>query len=286
MVKVSVIIPTYNRAHFLKEAINSVLAQTYKDYELIIVDDGSQDETAQIVKSDQDKLKYIFIPHHGVSKARNVGIQEAKGELIAFLDSDDLWLPKKLEIQAAFFTFRPAALICQTEEIWMRNGQRVNPKKYHLKPSGIMFAQSLRRCLISPSAVMMRKTLFDDVGLFDETMPACEDYDLWLRVTAKYPVYLLPQALVIKRGGHSDQLSRIVPSLDKWRIKAITKLLESNTLSADQYLLAVEELNRKCQIYGLGCLKRGKESEGLFYLNLPKHYMKLSKQHTLSEAVL
>lgn len=286
MAKVSVIIPTYNRARFLKEAIDSVLAQTYQDYELIIVDDGSQDETAQIVKPYQDKLKYIFVPHQGVSKARNIGIQEAKGEFIAFLDSDDLWLPKKIETQVAFFTFHPDALICQTEEIWIRNGIRVNPKKYHLKPSGMMFAQSLRRCLISPSAVMMCKTLFDDIGLFDESMPACEDYDLWLRVTVKYPVYLLPQALVIKRGGHPDQLSRIVPSLDKWRIKAIIKLLESKTLNPEQYRLAIEELNRKCQIYAQGCLKRGKEKEGCYYLNLPKHYMKFSKAHMLVESVL
>jgi len=286
MVKVSVIIPTYNRAYFLKEAIDSVLAQTYKDYELIVVDDGSEDETAQIVKQYQNKLRYIFIPHQGVSRARNIGIQEAKGELIAFLDSDDLWLPQKIEMQVTFFTSHPEALVCQTEEIWIRNGLRVNPKKYHLKPSGMIFAPSLKRCLISPSAVMMRKRLFDEVGLFDETMPACEDYDLWLRVTAKYPVYLLPQALVIKRGGHPDQLSRVIPSLDKWRIKAIIKLLESKVLTQKQYLLAIEELNRKCQIYGQGCLKRGKEEEGMYYLNLPKHYMKLSKQYTLSEDVL
>jgi len=273
MSKVSVIIPTYNRAYFLEEAIESVLNQTYPHFELLIVDDGSKDETAAVVSRYQDKrIKYLFIPHQGVSKARNVGIKEAKAELIAFLDSDDLWLPKKLEVQVNFFQNRPDALICQTEEIWIRHGRRVNPKKYHKKPSGMMFKESLRRCLISPSAVMMRRELFEDVGLFDESMPACEDYDMWLRVTARYPVYLLPEPLVIKRGGHPDQLSRTIPALDKWRIKAIVKILNSGILTPAQYLLALEELVYKAHIYGQGCLKRRKYTEALFYLTLPEGY--------------
>ncbi len=273
--KVSVIIPTYNRVHFLKEAIDSVLSQTYPYFELLIVDDGSEDETEALVRSYQDKrIRYLFIPHQGVSKARNVGIKEAKAELIAFLDSDDLWLPRKLEVQVNFFQKRPDALICQTEEIWIRYGRRVNPKKYHKKPSGMMFKESLRRCLISPSAVMMRRELFERVGLFDEGMPACEDYDMWLRVTVRHPVYLLPEPLVIKRGGHPDQLSRSIPALDKWRIKAIVKILNNSTLTPEQRTLALEELVYKTQIYGQGCLKRKKYNEALFYLTLPEtHYL-------------
>jgi glycosyltransferase involved in cell wall biosynthesis len=273
MPKVSVIIPTYNRAYFLKEAIESVLKQTYPHFELLIIDDGSEDETATVVSRYQDKrIRYLFIPHQGVSKARNVGIKEARAKLIAFLDSDDLWLPKKLELQVKFFQNRPDALICQTEEIWIRYGRRVNPKKYHKKPSGMIFKESLRRCLISPSAVMMRRELFERVGLFDESMPACEDYDLWLRVTARYPVYLLPEPLVIKRGGHSDQLSRTIPALDKWRIKAIVKILNSGILTPVQYFLALEELVYKTHIYGQGCLKRQKYTEALFYLTLPENF--------------
>ena len=273
MPKVSVIIPTYNRAYFLKEAIESVLKQTYPHFELLIIDDGSEDETATVVSRYQDKrIRYLFIPHQGVSKARNVGIKEARAKLIAFLDSDDLWLPKKLELQVKFFQNRPDALICQTEEIWIRYGRRVNPKKYHKKPSGMIFKESLRRCLISPSAVMMRRELFERVGLFDESMPACEDYDLWLRVTARYPVYLLPEPLVIKRGGHSDQLSRTIPALDKWRIKAIVKILNSGILTSVQYFLALEELVYKTHIYGQGCLKRQKYTEALFYLTLPENF--------------
>ncbi|MDL1957248.1 MAG: glycosyltransferase [Candidatus Desulfofervidus auxilii] len=272
MPKVSVIIPTYNRANFLKEAIESVLNQTYKDYELIIVDDGSTDETPKIIAQYKNKLKYIVIPHHGVSKARNVGIKTAKGEFIAFLDSDDLWYPKKLEVQINFFDNHHNALICQTEEIWLRNGKRVNPKKYHKKPSGMMFEKSLERCLISPSAVMMHKTLFEKVGLFDESFPACEDYDMWLRITARFPVYLLPEPLVIKRGGHPDQLSKLVEALDKWRIKAIEKILKSGILNETQYKLALEELKKKCQIYASGCLKRNKFKEAKYYFKLPEKY--------------
>ncbi|HDD44817.1 MAG TPA: glycosyltransferase [Candidatus Desulfofervidus auxilii] len=272
MPKVSVIIPTYNRANFLKEAIESVLNQTYKDYELIIVDDGSTDETQKIIAQYKNKLKYIVIPHHGVSKARNVGIKRAKGEFIAFLDSDDLWHPKKLEVQINFFDNHHNAIICQTEEIWLRNGKRVNPKKYHKKPSGMMFEKSLERCLISPSAVMMHKTLFEKVGLFDESFPACEDYDMWLRVTARFPVYLLPEPLVIKRGGHPDQLSKLVEALDKWRIKAIEKILKSGILNETQYKLALQELKKKCQIYANGCLKRNKFKEAKYYFKLPEKY--------------
>ena len=268
---VSVIIPTYNRANFLKEAIDSVLNQDYKNFELIVVDDGSTDETASVLKGYYDKIKYIRIPHQGVSRARNVGIEQAKGGLIAFLDSDDLWMPKKLSIQVEFFKKHLDALVCQTEEIWIRNGRRVNPKKYHIKPSGMIFEQCLKRCMVSTSSVMVRRSLFESIGVFDESFYVCEDYEIWLRVSARYPIYLLRKALVIKRGGHSDQLSK-TPCLDKWRISAIEKLLSKNTLSSSQRHLAIKEMALKCNIYGGGCIKRGRLKEGLYYLNLPKKY--------------
>lgn len=268
---VSVITPTYNRAKFLKEAISSILNQDYPNFELIVVDDGSIDETASIIDDYGNRIKYIRIAHQGVSRARNVGISQAKGELISFLDSDDIWRPKKLSIQVEFFKYHPDALVCQTEEIWIRNGVRVNPKKYHKKPSGMIFEQCLKRCMVSISAAMMHKALFEAVGLFDESFPVCEDYDLWLRVAKTYPIYLLEEALVIKRGGHMDQLSKM-PCLDKWRIAAIEKLLNTNALSLRQRHLAIEELTLKCNIYGKGCLKRGKLKEGLYYLSLSKKY--------------
>ena len=269
--QVSVIIPTYNRGWILKEAIDSVLAQDYKDLELIVVDDGSTDNTFEILASYGNDIKVLFQENKGVSAARNRGITEASGQLIAFLDSDDLWLPRKLSTQVGFFNQMPDALICQTEEIWVRNGIRVNPKKRHKKPSGMIFEPSLELCLVSPSAVMTRRSLFDRVGEFDVTLSACEDYDLWLRISCRFPVHLIDTPLIIKRGGHDDQLSSM-KGLDKFRIKAIVKIIKSNRLSDNQYSAAVKALKEKCKIYSDGCRKRRREEEALYYAKLADNY--------------
>lgn len=266
---VSVIIPTYNRAWSLNRAINSVLAQDYKPIELIVVDDDSTDATAEMLSSYGETLKVIRQKNSGVSAARNRGINESTGSLVAFLDSDDYWLPKKLSTQVDFFSSHPEALICQTEELWIKNNRRINPKKHHRKPSGMIFSPSLHLCLISPSAVMIRKTLFEDVGLFDETLPACEDYDLWLRVTCRFPVFLINTPLIVKTGGHPDQLSAI-PSLDKYRITAILKILRNGQLTESQYRDAVTMLRQKCKIYADGCRKRGRINEAAHYERLMK----------------
>lgn len=270
---VSIIIPTYNRKSLLEKAIDSVLKQTYTSFELIVIDDGSNDNTLDLLKHYSFKLKTLTQTNKGVSAARNLGIKAAKGQLITFLDSDDLWLPDKLKYQVAFFKHNPTALICQTQEIWIRNGKRVNPKKHHQKPSGMIFEQSLALCLLSPSAVMLRRTLLDEVGLFDEALPACEDYDLWLRICWKYPVYLIDEPLVIKYGGHSDQLSKM-PELDKYRITSLSKILDSGHLSLDQYEAAVKMLVKKCQIYANGCLKRKKNKDAEYYILLAEKRLK------------
>ncbi len=268
---ISVIIPTYNRGWIIKEAIDSVLAQEYINYELIVVDDGSTDDTHDILNSYQKNFLVLRQNNKGVSAARNRGFAAASGRFIAFLDSDDIWLPQKLSQQVDFFQSNPDALICQTEEIWIRNNVRVNPKKRHKKPSGMIFEPSLSLCLVSPSAVMIKKNLFEEVGLFDETLPACEDYDLWLRVSCRHPVHLIDTPLIIKRGGHDDQLSAS-PGLDKFRIKAIKKVIESDLLSAAQYQTAVETLKEKCDIYASGCRKRGRIGEAVHYETLAKRY--------------
>jgi glycosyltransferase involved in cell wall biosynthesis len=268
---ISVIIPTYNRGWIIKEAIDSVLAQEYINYELIVVDDGSIDDTHDILNSYQKNFLVLRQNNKGVSAARNRGFAAASGRFIAFLDSDDIWLPQKLSQQVDFFHSNPDALICQTEEIWIRNNVRVNPKKRHKKPSGMIFEPSLSLCLVSPSAVMIKKNLFEEVGLFDETLPACEDYDLWLRVSCRHPVHLIDTPLIIKRGGHDDQLSAS-PGLDKFRIKAIKKVIESGLLSAAQYQTAVETLKEKCDIYASGCRKRGRMDEAAYYEALAKRY--------------
>ncbi|MEE8553185.1 MAG: glycosyltransferase [Desulfobacterales bacterium] len=268
---ISVIIPTYNRGWIINEAIDSVLAQDYINFELIVVDDGSTDNTHDILDSCHNNFLVLRQNNKGVSAARNRGLAAASGRLIAFLDSDDFWLPQKLSRQVDFFQSNPDALICQTEEIWIRNNVRVNPKKRHKKPSGMIFEPSLSLCLVSPSAVMIKKNLFEEVGLFDETLPACEDYDLWLRVSCRHPVHLIDTPLIIKRGGHDDQLSAS-PGLDKFRIKAIKKVIESGLLSATQYQTAVETLKEKCDIYASGCRKRGRIGEAAYYKALAKRF--------------
>jgi glycosyltransferase involved in cell wall biosynthesis len=272
---VSVIIPVFNRSLQVKEAIDSVLAQTYEDFELIVIDDGSTDRVQEELQCYYDRINYLRQENRGVSSARNRGIAEAKGDLIAFLDSDDLWQPAKLSVQVDFFNKHSDALICQTEEIWIRNGRRVNPKNRHKKPSGMIFEPSLSLCLVSPSAVMMKKELFEKVGCFDETLPACEDYDLWLRVGCRYPVYLIDKPLTIKRGGHKDQLSKS-PVLDQYRVKAIKKILESGALSKVQFAAAAATLSEKCDILAAGCIKRGHKDRADCYINLARRFQKKS----------
>jgi len=257
---VSVIIPTYNRAWTLEAAVDSVLAQEYPNVEILVVDDGSTDETPALLDRYGDTIRVLTIENGGVSRARNHGIAASTGEFIAFLDSDDSWLPGKLTEQVGFFEKNPEALICQTEEIWIRNGKRVNPCKHHKKPSGDIFEASLHLCLVSPSAVMMRRSLFDTVGLFDESLPACEDYDLWLRIACRYPVYTTPSPLVVKHGGHDDQLSK-TPLLDRFRIQSMVRLLEHEALSTAQKEATLTVLQKKGRIYAKGCLKHGREEE-------------------------
>ena len=275
MAAVSVIIPTFNRAAKTARAISSVLYQRFTDYEIIVVDDGSTDDTEKVRHQFKDRIQYIaHNANRGVSAARNTGVAVSHAPLIAFLDSDDYWLPHKLGVQAAFFAQNPDAMICQTEETWIRNGRRVNPGKRHLKPSGDVFEASLALCLVSPSAVMLRRELFQEVGVFDEDLPACEDYDLWLRIACRYPVFLIQQNLIIKEGGHPDQLSARFKGMDRFRIKALVKLLQKSPLNKAQQKSAVKELSSKCRIYGAGCLKRGKKTEGGYYLDLPSTFLK------------
>lgn len=269
---VSVIIPTYNRAAYILEAVESVLSQTYKHVELIVVDDGSTDATGELLLQQGEKLTILHTSHEGPGAARNCGIAAARGDYIAFLDSDDVWLPEKLRLQTRFFHDLPDACVCQTEEIWIRNGVRVNPMKKHKKYSGWIFEQCLPLCIVSPSSVIIRRSVFDRVGVFDEAYPACEDYELWLRIAARYPIYLIDTPLIIKRGGHADQQSRQIPTLDHYRIRALCKILDSAILNPMQHGQVLEELKKKCRIYGSGCLKRGKKDEGEQILKLPEGY--------------
>jgi len=267
---VSVIIPSFNRAYCLPECIRSVLGQS--GFELIVVNDGSTDDTVKVLKSFSDIRVIHLANNQGVSYARNQGIEQAKGSLICFLDSDDLWEIGKLEAQVKWMQDHPECQAVYTDEIWIRNGVRVNPMFKHQKYSGDIFKQCLPLCIVSPSSVMLRKTLLDEVGVFDESMPVCEDYDLWLRIAVRYPFTFLNDQLIIKRGGHKDQLSRKYWGMDRWRIYALEKLLRGDDLNSEQREWVKDMLIEKSTILIKGFEKRGKTEEAGIYRNLLAAY--------------
>lgn len=252
--KISVLIPTYNRAELLERAIKSVLAQTYHNYEIIVIDDGSTDNTQQVIHRYRHKLRYFSQLHRGVSAARNLGLEKSTGTWVAFLDSDDYWLPTKLERQMQFLRQQPHLMIAQTEEQWIRHGVPVNPMKKHQKYGGWIFEKCLPLCIISPSAVIVHQKIFNDVGVFDESFPVCEDYDLWLRVALKYEIGLLPEKLIVKTGGHADQLSHKYWGMDRYRVRALEKILQEN-LTPSQRLAVLQEIVRKLTILTNGRAK-------------------------------
>lgn len=246
---IDVIIPTYNRAAYLERAIQSVLNQTYQDFTLHIVDDGSTDETKEILAKYIGHSKVVIHSqeNQGVSAARNLAARNSNSPWISFLDSDDEWLPHKLEAQMKFLQKNPSCQFLHSEEIWIRNGVRVNPKVKHNKGPENLFERSLAFCLISPSTVIMRRDLFNQHGQFDESFTVCEDYDLWLKVLASTEIGFLPEYLTHKYGGHEDQLSTQFVAMDYWRIKSLVNLLGSNIDQSKKELI-VAEIQRKAPI--------------------------------------
>jgi len=252
--KISVIIPTYNREISLERAIDSVLEQTYRNFELIVIDDGSTDNTVSIIRKFRKRIRYYSRLHGGVSSARNLGLEKSEGTWVAFLDSDDYWLPRKLERQMQCLTENPRWLVLQTDEKWIRHGTVVNPMNKHRKYSGWIFRQCLPLCIVSPSAVIVHQKVFNDVGVFDESLPVCEDYDLWLRIALKYEIGLLPEKLIVKTGGHADQLSKKYWGMDRYRVLALEKILLAG-LDQEQTGLVLDEIIKKLTILSQGRAK-------------------------------
>ena len=256
--KVSVIIPTFNRKKTLGRAIESVRNQSLSPFEILIIDDGSNDGTKEWVKESFQDIKYIYQNNQGVSSARNKGIKYAYGDWIAFLDSDDEWLPSKLYEQVKAIGSNPEIKFFHTNEIWIRNEVRVNQMKKHKKHGGYIFEKCLDICRVSPSSVLIKKEIFDDIGTFDESLRVCEDYDLWLRITSKYPVVFLDIPLIYKYGGHAGQLSKVNDGIESYRIQSLEKIIKSGVLSTEQKILAVNALINKMKIYAKGLEKRNK----------------------------
>jgi glycosyltransferase involved in cell wall biosynthesis len=258
--EVSVIIPAFDRAAVLPRAIDSALAQAGPSLEIVVADDGSGDATPEILSryARDPRVRALRLAHGGVSRARNAAVAEARAPLLAFLDSDDEWLPGKLAAQCALL--RGTGLsICQTEEIWIRNGLRVNPPAHYVKRGGDLFAPSLRHCMLTPSSTVMTRALYESAGGFDPDFPACEDFEFWLRIVPDHEVGLVPKPYMVRYGGHADQLSMRYPAQDRFRIRALALMLERNGISADRRPMVLEALEEKLGIYETGCRKRGNE---------------------------
>lgn len=259
--KISVIIPTFNRASLLERALISVANQTYKPFEVIVVDDGSDEENRQstktLVESWRTRLpvKFIQTENRGVSAARNTAASHATGSWLAFLDSDDEWLPEKLSKQIEFSHQNPSFSLIHSEEIWVRNGVRVNATKKYKKQGGWAFLNSLPQCCISPSTVLVKSDYFKDFKGFRETFPVCEDYDLWLRMTLKKQVGLVDEPLVIKYGGHQDQLSQKLKAMDYYRVLAINDILKEDFSVQQWREQARHTLLNKCDVLLNGYIK-------------------------------
>jgi len=259
---VSVIIPTRDRAGLVMRAVASVLAQTHGALDVLVVDDGSTDDTQdRLVRLDDSRVRLLRHDRpRGVSAARNAGLAAARGDYLALLDSDDTWLPTKVERLLAFARANDYA-ICQNQEIWMRDGKRVNPGRDQRKMAGDFFEAALVRCLVSPSSVLFSREFVEAVGTFDETLPACEDYDLWLRALLRYPVGLLDEWLTVRYGGRPDQLSEAFIGMDLFRIRSMAKLLGRSDLTAWHRDCIRKELQRKAAVYVRGCLKNDRPEE-------------------------
>ena len=277
MIEFSVVIPVYNRKSLIRRALESVLNQSYPSSQVVVVDDGSTDGTSDMLQLEYPQVTVIRQEHRGVSAARNKGIIYCRSDWVAFLDSDDEWHPEKLKKQALWLSENSEYRVCHCDEIWIRNGVRVNPKVKHAKSGGWIFLHCLPLCVVSPSAVVINRKVFQEVGIFDESLPVCEDYDLWLRITSKFPVGFVSEQLVVKYGGHIDQLSKAYPAMDRYRISSLIKLLESNQLRFEYQNKVIEMLVQKIQIYLNGARKRGNTAEVLTYESILSRFLTLEK---------
>ena len=269
---ISVIIPTLNRVNLLKRALRSVLNQTLPPDEIIVINNGSTDDTKNMINDNFQNIKYYYLHDKGVSKARNLGIKNSNSEWLSFLDSDDEWHRKKLEKQINFIKYNSKCKFVHSNEVWLRNGIHLNQLKKHKKKGGNIFKNCLKMCCISPSSVILKKNIFYDYGFFDESFQVCEDYEMWLRISAKEEICFLEDKLLIKHGGHKDQLSKKFWGMDRFRVEALRKILVSKALNDSQASTATETLIQKCKILINGAEKRGNQELMLVYQSLIEEF--------------
>jgi glycosyltransferase involved in cell wall biosynthesis len=274
---VAVIIPTFNREHTILKALDSVFAQTVAPDEIIVIDDGSSDKTIErlLPLIDAGKIQYHLTPHRGVSHARNFGFKQSHSDWICFLDSDDEWLNIKLAEQIKYAKEHPHIFLIHTDEIWVRNGVRVNPMRKHKKYGGRIFKHCLPLCLISPSSVMVHRDLLLKNKGFREDFPVCEDYDLWLKITSEYEVGFIEQPLIKKYGGHEDQLSRSLKAMDYYRVKSMDWIFDHRWLNFDEEASIKEEILKKTTILLEGYEKHQNEDHVAEIKDLHQKYCQL-----------
>ena len=274
------VLPTLNRLHLLRRALYSVQAQTLPPLETIVIDDGSTDRSHESLATEFPTVQWIRQSNHGVSHARNQGIKQAKGEWIALLDSDDTWHPSKLEEQNQFLQQNLGLLFCHTDEAWIRRGKSVSHPAYLNKSNQDIFLKSLARCIICPSSVVIHQKIFEKIGFFDEELPVCEDYDLWLRLVLQYEIGYLDRKLVTKHGGHSDQLSTTYWGMDRFRVQSLQKLLDNPNLKSSLIPLIFQTLIQKLDILNKGFSKRDKQLEAKEFNQLKQFYSHQLAKHT------
>lgn len=269
---VSVILPVYNRLPLLKEALDSLTCQSYKDMEVWIADDGSTDGSLEYARQwiEGRPGGVLALEHSGFpGLVRNRGASQAKGDWLAFLDSDDLWKPEKLEKQIEQIEKNPEISLWHCREVWLRGDSIVSQKKQRHQREGYIFADALKKCIIGPSTVLIRKDLWQWSGGFHEDMEIAEDYELWLRLCSREKVGYLDEALTVKRSGDWDQLSEKYGQIEIFRIEGLRVLVESSWFEKNgdrkTQIMAEEELIRKCRIHSQGCLKRHKVNEAAKY---------------------
>lgn len=273
--EVSVVIPCLNRVDFLCEALSSVYKQSLAPAEVIVVDDGSPRSLKEKLAGIFPEIRWYRQENKGVSAARNLGARKAQYPWIAFLDSDDQWQPDKLEKQSCFHHENVHILASHTNEIWVRNGNQVIPPKYLNKSPEQLFQRSLVRCLICPSSVILHRSIFEQFEGFDESLPVCEDYDLWLRILMQKSFGYIDKKLVIKNGGHDDQLSRQVWGMDRFRVQSLEKLVKTTGISSSNKEAILCNLVQKCKVLSAGFRKHNKEKEAKMYLQKSLQYKNL-----------
>jgi GT2 family glycosyltransferase len=224
--RVSAIVPAYNSVRYLPEAIDSVLAQTYRDFEIIVVDDGSTDGTQGVLARYGDRIRVVRQSNQGSAAARNAGILAARGEFIAFLDADDLWLPQKLERQMRLFGERPEigwvySDYREFDESGLGTRSFFEREGLRHPPEGWVLPALAEGCITWTTTVVMRASCFHEAGLFDPVFPRAQDYDMWLRLAARFPVACVAEVLALYRRHQAQVTTKSRPGLvhcHTWRV--------------------------------------------------------------------